>query len=175
MRIRRDEATLDFSADSSRTQFVRSIDKIEQDVAKSQSNPLVARSQFSDCGDASAVDRGFFPASTLPSTLPKKTLLRLRRLNGDDPDLDQLRKLLRKRFRTTIDSIRPRHFGRWLAIRRVCSHVRVAKSGRRSRSSRRGTRIAGAARRATADPDGASVDRARRSIAESSTHTRGAP
>lgn len=116
----------------------------------SESNRLFARSDLSERGDDAAIEAGF----VLKVTFPKRTPRRVKSSQREDPDLVRLRKLLRKRIRTTINAIRPRHVGRRLAIRTPArSQLCVAQSGRHSRS-RRTPRVArAAAKRATGDPD----------------------
>ena len=137
----------------------------------SESNRLLAGLVLPEGDDTTTISEGI----VLQVTFPKGMRLRVNRVKRDDPDLVRLRKLIRKRLRTTNNSIsRPPHFGQWLARSPVRSRPRVAQCRRRSRSSRRRARIARAARRATADPDGASVHRGRRAFAEPPTRRLGA-
>lgn len=124
-----------------------------EEFAISESNRLLARPELAGRGD-DARETGL----VLKLSFPRGLRVCLKSSKHEDPDLIRLRKLIRKRLRTMNNSItRPPHHGQWLASPPLRSRPRAALCRRRSRSSRRRARIARAARRATADPDGASV------------------
>src|SRR5690348_17222992 len=76
-------------------------DEYEQEFAMSESNRLLAGVELSERSDDDAIEAGL----VLKVTLPRGARRRVKSLGREDPDLVRLRKLLRKRFRNTVNSI----------------------------------------------------------------------